>query len=122
MRPVSAMTMMKSPANASRSLGWNDGAVLQQAPDEHAEIQRAGGERGREQPEHQRRLGERGDRHVAARAHAAERAAGVERGRGQREAAERERADEQQNAAGRLERRRRDTTGTSVVAATAAAK
>ena len=67
------------------------GAAREHAAHQPAERERADGEPRGEEPEHQRRLGERRDRHVAARAHAAERAAGVERGGRQREAAERER-------------------------------
>ena len=107
MRPVSAMTMMKRPAKASRSLGWNAAPRASTPRTSTPSVQRADRQRRREEPEHQRRLGERGNRHVAARAHAAERAAGVERGGRQREAAERERPDEQQDAARGFERRRR---------------
>jgi hypothetical protein len=82
--------------------------VRQQAPHEHAEIQGPGGQRRREQPEHQRGLGQRGNRHIAAGTHSAERTAGIERRRGEREAAERERTDEQEDAARRLERRSGD--------------
>ena len=80
----------------------------ERAAHDRAEVERSRRERGGEEPQHQGGFGERRDRHLAAAAHAAERTARIERRGREREAAEREDADQPEDAAGALERRRRD--------------
>ena len=46
--------------------------LLHERSDQHAEVHGAGGKGGRKQSQHEGRLGERGDGHVAAGAHSAE--------------------------------------------------
>ena len=82
-------------------------AGSQLGPHERPEAERSAGQRHGEEPQHEGGLGQRGDRHVPARAHAAEGAAGVEGGQREREPSERQAPHQQQHAAGGLERRRR---------------
>ena len=64
--------------------------LLHERSDQHAKVHGAGGEGGRKQSQHEGRLGERGDGHVAACAHATEWTAGVQRCGREREATQRQ--------------------------------
>ena len=85
--------------------------LLHERSDQHAEVHGAGGKGGRKQSQHEGGLGERGDGHVAAGAHAAEWTTGVQRGGGEREATQRQGPHQQQDSTSRFERRGREHHG-----------
>ena len=89
-RPVSARSSISMAKSARMSGAPSGPAASRGLGREGSEVGRPGRHGDREDDQHQHRLDERRDGHLARRAHAAERAAGVERADGGEEPRERE--------------------------------